>query len=266
MLHNFLYVVLGLLALVALISIGFAIPPRPFRPHPAPSQPGEPQPLRPGLPEPVRRHFVETIGETPRTVKTAVVWGRGRRHIRGVWVPLRFKAWYRPGEAYTRRMEVTWFQRPVMRGRDAWKNGTGFYEMGDKVEQGEEIDQSQALAMWADAVWMPSLLVHESPIGWDPVDENMARLVIPDGRGGSQSLLAYFDPINGRMTHLSGKRYSISTGEQEPWRVDLLTWKQLNGLLIPDQTSVAWGESGSPLSYWSVDGVAYNVNVTDQLG
>jgi hypothetical protein len=29
---------------------------------------------------------------------------------------------------------------------------------------------------------------------------------------------------------------------------------------------VAWGEAGSPWIYLTLDGVAYNVNVSDQLG
>ena len=77
--------------------------------------------------------------------------------------------------------------------------------------------------------------------------------------------MAHFDPLNGRMTHLSALRYSEESEEKEPWRVDLLAWKNFHGLLIPDQIAVAWGESGSPWSFWNVDGIAYNVNVSDQL-
>src|SRR5512133_106403 len=113
MLHTFLIVLVILLGLVGLVTLGFVIPPRPYRRYPAPSHPGEATPFVPDLPEPVSHHFVETIGETPPILETAVVWGRGRAFIRGVWLPFRFRAWYRAGDAFLRRMEVTWFQRPV---------------------------------------------------------------------------------------------------------------------------------------------------------
>jgi hypothetical protein len=68
------------------------------------------------------------------------------------------------------------------------------------------------------------------------------------------------------MTHLSGMRYSEDSSVKEPWRVDLLEWKEINGLLVPSHIDNATGEAGSPTSYWLVDGIAYNVNVTEQLG
>jgi hypothetical protein len=89
-------------------------------------------------------------------------------------------------------------------------------------------------------------------------------LVLPYGET-TESLLANFDPETGLMTHLSAARYSSESTEKTPWRVDLLTWKTFHGVNIPDQIAMAWGESGSPWSYWTVDGVAYNVNVDDQL-
>ena len=265
MLTDFLTVLLILLALVGLVSLGFVIPPRPFRGHPAPSQPGEPQPLRPDLPEPVRRHFAETLGETPPRIDSAVVWGRGRACISGVWAPLRFRGWYRPGEAFARRLEITWFQRPVMRGFDAWNGREGVFELRGRSERGEHTDQGQVLALWADAVWTPAVFVHDPRVRWEPVDEHTARLIVPY-KDGTESLLAHFDPQTGRMTHISAMRFSEEGDMKEPWRVDLLEWKTIDGLLLPYHTSIAWGESGSPWSYWTLDGVAYNVNVSDHLG
>src|SRR5512138_437864 len=177
MLQNFLVFLGAVIALIGLITLGFAIAPRPFRPHPVPSVTGEPRRMRSDLPAPVHRHFAETTGETPQTITSAVLWGRGRACIRGVWLPLRFKGWYRPGSAFYRRMQVTWFQRPVLRGVDQLIDGQGFQEMGGKEERGEHVDQSLMLALWASAVWMPSALIHDENLHWESVDDHTARLV-----------------------------------------------------------------------------------------
>jgi len=213
----------------------------------------------------VRRHFVQTIGENPPVIVTAVVWGRGRACIRGVWVPLRFQAWYRAGEAYYRRMEVTWFQRPVMRGSETWINGVGLFQMGEREESGERVDQGQLLTLWADMIWLPSIFVHNQQIRWLAVDDHTARLVIPY-KDQTESIDVHFDPVSGRMTHLTALRFTDESPEKEPWRVDLLEWSEINGLTIPNHTDNAWGETGSPWSYWTVDGVSYNVNVDEHLG
>jgi hypothetical protein len=289
MLENFLLILAFLLLLVGIGVLGFVIPPRPFRAHPAPSHLDASTKFKQDLPEPVLRHFAQTIGDLPEGVErpeqfcveigntpleaghsapeiaSAVVWGRGRAFIRGVWLPHRFKAWYRPGSSYYRRMEITWYQRPVMRAIDKYIQGVGQFQMGDQSENGQRIDQNQVLMLWAETVWMPSVFVHHPAIRWSPVDDITARLEVPFGKS-TDSLLAHFDQETGCMTHLTALRYPQESDNKEPWRIDLLEWKTFHGLLLPCHTAIAWGESGSPWSYWAVDGVAYNVNVSDQLG
>jgi hypothetical protein len=269
MLHDFLILLFILLGLFGLVTLGFVISPRPFRSHPAPSRPGKPAPFRPDLPDPVRLHFIETIGDMPPELETAVVWGRGQVCIRGVWVPMRFKAWYQVGQAFYRRMELTWFQRPVLRGIDSWINGEGLFEMGERVESGERVDQGQLLTLWANMIWAPSVYVHDPKIRWEPVDDHTVRMVVPL-KNDTENLNMHFDPLTHRMTHISALRYADEEPDnegpdKEPWRVDLQEWKELNGMLIPSHIDVAWGESGAPTSYWNIDGIVYNVNVSEQI-
>ncbi len=256
----FLVVLVVPLALVGLVTLGFALRPRPYRPHPVPTHPGDPAAFRPDLPEPVLRHFRDTLGEHPQQITSAVVWGRGRACIRGIWMPLRFRTWYLPGEAFLRRVEVTWFTRPVMRGVEYYRNGKGFFELGGNREEGPHRDFNEQVAMWAEMLWLPSVLVHGPLAQWEAVSETEARLNFNTGTGAG-SLLAQFDPATGRMQSLSGLRMEEELGTTEPWQLNLLEWKNFHGLLLPYHTSVAWGEGGSPTSYWVIDGVAYNVNI-----
>jgi hypothetical protein len=207
MLHTFFYVILVLLVVIGLGTLGFVITPRPFRKHPAPSRAGQPVRFRPDLPEPVRRHFSETIGDNPPQIDTAVIWGRGRACIRGLWVPFRFKGWYKAGDAFLRRMEFTWFQRPVLRGIDSLINGQGVFEMGEKVETGERIDQGEVLTLWSDTVWLPSIFVHDQRIQWRTVDDQTVEATVPY-QSTFESLMMHFDPLSHRMTHLTALRFS----------------------------------------------------------
>lgn len=263
--HDFLVVLVILLGLFGLAAFGFYVFPRPYQPHPVPSRLEERAPLNLDLPEPVYRHFHETLGDSPPLIHTAVIWGRGKIRLKNVWMPFRFKGWYRPGESFIRRMVLTWYRRPLLRGQDSLIGDQGTFALAGRSDQGEWVDQNERLNMWAQAVCMPAVFVHDPRVHWEPVDEETARLVINFGER-TDHLLAHFDGSTGRMTHLSGLRFAEDAPEKEPWRVDLLAWKDFYGMLIPCQFSVAWGESGSPWSYWNIDGVAYNVNVSDQLG
>jgi hypothetical protein len=259
-----LLVFVGFLALFGLAALGTLLPARPYRAHHEKSQPGPPTPLVPGLPAPVERHFRETLGQAPPRIETAVIWGRGRIQLRGLWLPMRFKAWYKPGRSFFRALEFTFYTRPFLRGNEYFLKGHGLFEIGGDSDTGPTVDQSQNLALWAEAVWAPSILVHPPAPQWEPVDDTTARLVIPF-QEYEDSILAHFDPESGCMTHLSAMRYRSNSGEKEPWRADLLEWKDYEGLSLPCKIAVAWGDPGSAWSYWDVDGVAFNVDVNEKL-
>lgn len=264
-LMNAIFITLAaFLVLFGLVALGLAVRPRPYRPHPVPSRPGAPAPYAQELPPPVRRHFIDTIGETTPGVESAIVWGRGSACIRGVWLPMRFKAWYLPGRAFMRRLEMTFFLRPVLRAVDRYASGKGVVQLGADVDEGPHVDDNQFRSLWAEAVWMPALFVHNPAIRWEAIDDNSARLVVPSGSGAAE-FTAHFDPLTGRMTHLETTRQT-EDGLIEPLRMDLLAWKEFHGVWLPNQVSIAEGESGSPGSYWNVEGVVYNASVSDQLG
>jgi hypothetical protein len=269
--ENFLIALGVLIALLGIFNLGLVIAPRPFRPHPAPSQPGEPFDLPADLPEPVRRHLERVIApprDAPAAgqVRSAVIWGRGKSCVRGVWLPLRYKLWLKPGEAALRRSEMTFFQRPVMRSVEGLTGGRGVQELGGRPERSPRVDHGQTLALWAASIWSPSFMAYPSPGHWEAVDDTTARLVFPFGEELA-SLLFHFDFSSGQLTHISGRRYSSEEGStKEFWRMDMLEWKVFQGLLLPCHVGIAWGEMGSPWAYWTVDGVALNVHVSDQLG
>ena len=267
--HIFLLVLGVLLAILWIVALGLQVPPRRFH-HVQPSNPGKPLPFNPDLPEPVRRHFAQTIGSPTPQIKTAVLWGGARAHVKGLWLPLRFKSWHRAGQDFYRRLEYTWFRQPFMHGEEYFINGEGMFEISGDEERGPWVDQSANLAMWAEVVWLPALLVHDPRVRWEAVDNVTARLIVPF-KDGTDELTAHFDPVSGCMTDFTALRFrdvddnQLTQAEKEPWRVNLLEWRKFGELTLPSQVAIAWGESGSPWSYWWLEGVAYNVDVSDRL-
>ncbi len=53
-------------------------------------------------------------------VKSAVVWGKAKLRINGIWMPVRFKAYYLPGQAFLRYLEVTWFGKIILKVSDSY--------------------------------------------------------------------------------------------------------------------------------------------------
>ncbi len=268
-LTNFLLALAVLLMIVWIITLGLMIPPRRFPRQPMPSQPGAPTPAQPDLPEPVARHFERTLGKTPPQIQSAYICGAARVNVNGLWLPLRFRGWYIPGRAFYRSLQFTWFRRPVLRGEEFFIKGVGGFKLAGQSQPGEALDQGQNLSLWAAGVWMPSLFVHDARLRWQAVDAHSAKLMVPLG-AGSDEMTAHFDPLTGYMTDLTALRFRRSDNPAEPfekipWRVDLLEWGTYEGMELPTQIALAWGNSGSPWSYWWLEGLALNVPLPEQL-
>lgn len=216
------------------------------------------------LPKPVYRHFSATLGSQVPKIESAVVWGKARFRISGLWMPVRFKAHYVPGQDFYRYMEVTWFSLPILKGSDSYLNGEGVLNIAGNVETGEKIAQGQNLAVWAEAVLMPSVFVTDSRARWEAIDDMTARLVVPFSEQ-EDSLLVGFDPQTGLMTQMSAQRYRDQEEKKTPWWIECLDWKTFHSVKIPARIAVTWEDEGSPWAFFTVEGVEYNVDVTEKI-
>ena len=257
--------IIGVLVILAGIGwLGFQIPPKSLPPHPDKTQNLGTVELSPDLPKPVYRHFTETLGSQAPRIESAVVWGKAKFRISGLWMPVRFKAHYVPGQDFYRYMEVTWFGLPILRGSDSYLNGEGILNMAGNVETGEKIAQGQNLAVWAEAVWMPSVFVTDSRVRWEAVNDVSARLFVPFAEQ-EDSLLVRFDPQTGLMTQMSAQRYRDQEEKKTPWRIECMDWETFHSVKIPIRAAVAWEDEGSPWAFFAVEGVEYNVDVSEKI-
>lgn len=264
-------VVITIIAVVAvLLSIGwlgFQIEPDSFPPHPDKMQDSGAVEVPPDLPEPVLRYYKTAAGSQVPVIKSAVVWGKAKLRINGIWMPVRFKAYYLPGQAFLRYLEVTWFGKTILRVSDSYMNGQGSMKIEGLLnmrETGEKIDQGQNLAMWGEAVFTPSLAITDTRARWEAVDDETVRLVIPYGVQ-NDSLLYKFDKKTGLISNVSAQRYRGQEDKKTPWLIEFMEWKTFHSVKIPVRFAVIWENDVSPWSYWTVEGVEYNVDIADNL-
>ena len=248
--------------------LGLRVKPAPFPTHPESTSELSTTELPSELPEPVRRHFRATLGAQVPRIETAVVWGRADFKVGGLWTRMRFKSYSVAGRAFRRDMEITWFGMPILRGSDAYLGGEGSLEITGLVNtssRGENIDQGQNLAMWAEAPFTtPSVLVLDPRVRWEPIDAHTARLMIPFGEQ-EETLRAEFDPQTGLMRGVSGMRYRNREKTKTPWRGELSDWRSLHGIEVPHRNLAIWEDQQEPYGIFEIEGTEYNVDVSEKI-
>jgi len=215
------------------------------------------------LPAPVRRYFQVAFGERVPRVESMVAWGSARANF-GIWMPLRFRLYHRPGQAFQRDMEVTWFGIPVLKALDQYLNGKGMTGPVGNLDTGPRVDQGANLILWAEATFYPSLLITDPRIHWEAIDSTSARLIFPFGNQPDE-MVFHFDAQTGLVTRTSALRYQGQSGEKIPWYAEILEWQTVNGMQLPKRVAVTWENKGEPWSYWTFDGIAWNVDISKTL-
>ena len=262
-----LSVFLGLALLVGMGWVGLQVEPKGFPPHPEKTRDRGRVELPSGLPAPVRRYFEAALdGQAPK-IESVVLWGRGRLRIKGLWFPVRFKAYYLPGRSFSRQMEITWFGLPVLRGVDSYIDGRGGLKITGLInleETGEKIDQAQNLVLWGEAIWTPSVYLTDPRVRWEAVDEKTAQLVVPFG-GREETFLVRFDPQTAMIREMSALRFRGQEEAKTPWRVECLDWKPFHGVMVPTCVVGHWADEKGPYVVMTVEGLEYNVDVSEVL-
>ncbi len=253
----------GIIALISIAWAGLQIPPRNF---PPPTD--QPQDLGTvaapaNLPTPVHRYFQVAFGERVPRVESMVAWGRARAQF-GIWMPLRFLLYHRPGQAFERDMEVTWFGIPVLKALDRYIKGKGMTGPINNLDTGPKVDQGANLILWAEATFYPSLLITDPRIHWEAIDETSARLVFPFG-DQQDTLVFHFDAQTGLVTRTSALRYQGKNGDKVPWFAEIQSWQTIHGMKLPKRVAVTWENQREPWSYWSFDGIIWNVDISKTL-
>jgi hypothetical protein len=263
-------------AIVALVFIGWLglqITPRPFAPLSRSGAAGAEHasiaatrvPLPDDLPDPVARFYTELYGNTVPRIESAIISGRARLRIQGIPFPARFRFTHAAGDAYRHYIETTWFGIPVLKVNEHYTDGHARLDLPFGVVEGAKVDQGANLALWAEAIWYPSVWITDERVRWEPMDESTAFLVVPF-TDEEQRLLVRFDPESGHPSLLEAMRYKgeESTGTTL-WLNRVERWGSVGGQTTAARATVTWLDDGTPWADFRVEEVVYNSDVTEYV-
>ncbi len=256
----------GLAVLLGIGWLGLQVQPKPFPDYPEQRLTVETVGVSADLPAPVCRYYKAIAGDQVPIIKSAVISGRGRLRVKGITFPARFRFTYIAGQGYRRYIETTIFSYPVMKVNERYVGGKSRMELPFGVIENEpKIDMAANLALWEEAVWMPSILITDPRVRWEAIDDATARLVVPFG-DEEDAFTVSFGRKSGLISMMEAMRYREAMDEAKiPWRNELLDWQIFHGIEIPSLVATTWLDEGTPWAVWTVEDVAYNVDVSEQL-
>lgn len=263
---NPLFLIVSILVLLVLIVfIGLKIQPKPFPAFITTIPQINTIPLPDNLPVPVERFYRELYGDNVPLIHSAVISGTGRLRINGITLPARFRFVHNAGQDYRHYIETTNFGQPLLKVNEHFLGGHGRLELPFGVSEGEKIDQGANLALWAEAVWMPSLWVTDPHVRWEPFNDNNAILIVPFGEE-EERFTVHFDELTGKLSSMESMRYKATDSQNKTlWINEVVEWQIHNEFWQPVRTNVTWMDEGSPWARFTTLEVIYNSDVTSYI-
>ncbi len=255
---------IGVAAIVvgAVVVAGFMVVPSAPDPLPLPllERPVA-QALPEGLPEPVARFFETRYGSQVEPPTGVVVHGHAWLRPAGPWfLPARFRFVHDAGRSYAHDIAITWFGLDVMRVDERYVDGRARMAIPFAVEEHTpQLAQGAALALWAEAIWFPTLWVTHPGVTWEPVDQATAVLVMPFERGDLRATIGFDEA--GDISGLEAQRFAGADAEATSrWRNAAEGWTMIDGSWRPRVGSVRWDDD-DPWAVFTVTSVQEHVDV-----
>jgi hypothetical protein len=248
-----------LVALILLGWLGLLIDPKPFPGFPQPSPRFSTMPLPDDLPRPVERFYRQVYGEDVPVVQSAVITGRARMRINGITFPARYRFVHDAGQGYRHYIEACFYGIPLLKVNEHYLGGKSRLELPFGVSEGPKVDQGANLALWAEsAFWLPSVLITDGRVRWEPVDAVTALLVVPFGET-KERFVVRFDGDTGMLRLMETMRYRDEV--KILWLNEARDWGIVNQTKLSVVSALTWLDEGTPWAVFNVEDVVYGPDV-----
>ncbi len=208
-----------LAALLFLGWLGFQVKPKSFEPYPENTPELKTVPLPSGLPAPVERFYKTVYGDNIPVIDEVVIKGRAKISPFGVKMPARFIFVHNAGKDYRHYIEATWFGIPIMKVNESYVDGNSHFEIPviGTLDNDPSTSQAANLAVWAEAVWFPSIWVTDPRARWEPIDDHTALLFVPY-KDQEENFVIRFNPDTGLLDSMEAMRFQRfrRSGKENP--------------------------------------------------
>jgi hypothetical protein len=281
--------------------LGLRVKPQPFPAYPERTPALNTVAPPPGLPAPVARFYQTISGDQIPVIESAVITGRAKLRFKGVSFPARLRFTHLAGQGYRHYIEATIFGYPLMKVNESYLDGHARMELPVGIIENEpKVDMAANLGLWGESLWLPSIFLTDPRVRWEASDDATVRLVVPfdyaqdrpfdyalqsipkrqrrgqdrpfdyaqdrPGDEGEDSFTVTFDPDTGLIRWMEAMRYREAKDEAKlPWRLEPLGWQVFNGITIPSPAFVTWMDEGTPWLVFTVEDLAYNVDVDEYI-
>ena len=245
---------------ILVVRLGFGRPAPVPSPEVGPARLGKTAVLYDGLPPALEYYLRQTIGRTPPITGRALVWGTGEMRFTigpfQAWLPLSWVERIDVARGFQWRAEVTWWGLPVWAICDTYLRTAGQgldHPRGGCDSLVAHFLPDREAAHRAQAVWLPSSLITQAGVSWQPLDELTCEMRYP-GEHPADRLTAHFDRRTRALVSLSGVQASGDAPYR--WQVRFTEWDAPGGLMVPVTGQVL--VDGKARYRFEVAGIAYN--------
>jgi hypothetical protein len=215
------------------------------------------------LPQPWNRFYHELESKKNQgNVRTAVIMGTARLRISGISLPARFQFIHKAGEAYRHIITVTCFNFPLFTVDEFFLEDEAKMSLPMGVIENEpNVNSAANLALWAEAIWFPTLWVEHPDVSLSTNSDTSGKLTFPR-KDQFQEMTFYFDDKTGLITYGEAMRYKLPEDEKPTkWKTIVDEWAEFEAGLLPAKASIRWMDENKPWAVFSVTNVIYNADV-----